>query len=619
LKFQDESSKAAEAVARRSTGASDSPLCIHGSPDKAPIRSYRHLQHTSLPNSKLDTLTSAYISHISPQVAINVHLPWNFGPFLEDIPARLGHNEALDAAVRALVRGQSALRRNERVQKDQASLHAYSAALRSLSETLAHPIIAGSTETLCAIKILMIFEVIAGFGSESALQHAGGAAKIFKARAESYGIGESGNDVKAYVGPKDKLEEKLMLSLRGPVVLHSLFLEKEYFSAVEWRQLTENKIGATSVEEKAFRCLAEYARLFRSARDIAAMRRELNAPTSSPILYPSSLKSQTANLETDTIILSAKLLPHLEALRTRFWELDTALSATQQTLLTSEVMQENGPGPTKHDIWLLNVGHAHIGRSYGVAMSTQILINALLIAFTKWNMEDAQGLPNQAMSLRLTALLAENHNLAIESSRFADQVSRHRPLGTAYMGLVLRTAYLGTETVAVTPLATKGFHSQDAKQAPASLRTFPEKTGQSSKSQTSMDKISQETSTLNLSTAATQCKHSRTQSQASKPDSNMEAENLGKRLRTQLQSYVSVFNVDAVDTSDSQKLDDTSTTAFRSDSTDLFPQKQPGLVRSTADTDRKESDEFARSELEWLKKYFCLEVELGSHGIGTRM
>ena len=88
----------------------------------------------------------------------NVQLPWNFGPFLEDIPRHLGVNDSLDTAADALIAAYNQFRTTGRA-ANELGLKKYSKALLTLRDCLAEPQKACTTETLCAIMILMVFEV----------------------------------------------------------------------------------------------------------------------------------------------------------------------------------------------------------------------------------------------------------------------------------------------------------------------------------------------------------------------------------------------------------------------------------------------------------------------------
>lgn len=89
----------------------------------------------------------------SPGVRMSV-----FGPFIQEVPARLGHNPALDAAVAVLVNAHRSL-----VQKKTAleivSPQLYLRAIKTLQTCLEDPRQGMSSNTLCASVILSLVEV----------------------------------------------------------------------------------------------------------------------------------------------------------------------------------------------------------------------------------------------------------------------------------------------------------------------------------------------------------------------------------------------------------------------------------------------------------------------------
>lgn len=76
-----------------------------------------------------------------------------------DVPRRLGINLALDAASDALVAAHTNFCSNGRFVPEQGFLAKYSQALNALRDILDDPDKAYSSETLCAIMILMIVQV----------------------------------------------------------------------------------------------------------------------------------------------------------------------------------------------------------------------------------------------------------------------------------------------------------------------------------------------------------------------------------------------------------------------------------------------------------------------------
>ena len=79
-----------------------------------------------------------------------------YGPFLEEIPKRMGNNDALDASVAALSSAFSSL--STRTHSSE-SLHAYGHALETLRTCLKDVDKARTIDTLCAIYIMLVVQV----------------------------------------------------------------------------------------------------------------------------------------------------------------------------------------------------------------------------------------------------------------------------------------------------------------------------------------------------------------------------------------------------------------------------------------------------------------------------
>lgn len=102
-------------------------------------------------------MISAFVDSVNPSYDIRFQLSWNFGGFLVDVPRRLGTSAALDAAADALAASHARFCVGS--SPDQSLLAKHSRALRALRYDLNDCIKARSTETLCAIMILMIVQV----------------------------------------------------------------------------------------------------------------------------------------------------------------------------------------------------------------------------------------------------------------------------------------------------------------------------------------------------------------------------------------------------------------------------------------------------------------------------
>ena len=108
-------------------------------------------------NSNLTLLATSFIATIRETTSLKYSLLWSYGGFLEDIPCRLGTNEALDASVQSLVSAHSCMCLQQGTSIE-ALVH-YSRALRKFRVHLDSPVNATTTETLCSVMLLMIVKV----------------------------------------------------------------------------------------------------------------------------------------------------------------------------------------------------------------------------------------------------------------------------------------------------------------------------------------------------------------------------------------------------------------------------------------------------------------------------
>ena len=147
-KFQNEDSKLAR-------------LASHSSTTHKVSNCHAALISTVPPHALSNTrsrLISALIYNIDPSINIRIQLPWNFGIFFEDIPSRLGQNEALDAASDAIVTAYTHYCAGD-IGPNPKVLVKHSRALNALRRCLDDPVKAHSSETLCSIMLLMTMQV----------------------------------------------------------------------------------------------------------------------------------------------------------------------------------------------------------------------------------------------------------------------------------------------------------------------------------------------------------------------------------------------------------------------------------------------------------------------------
>ena len=105
-------------------------------------------------------LISAFTAKLHPSIGVKYNLAWTYGDYLLLVPARLGTNNALDKAANAVL---AAL---DRFSPSMSScdvttclLQKYNVALAALRECLDDPEEAKTSQTLCAIMLLLICQV----------------------------------------------------------------------------------------------------------------------------------------------------------------------------------------------------------------------------------------------------------------------------------------------------------------------------------------------------------------------------------------------------------------------------------------------------------------------------
>lgn len=154
------------------------------------------------PGNDMTSLTNSFVGAIKRTTDLRYNMWWSFGIFMEEIPRRLGSNAALDCSVDALTSAYVGFCTRKKVSVE--TLAKYSNALKTLVVCLDNPFQASSSETLCAVMVLLLCQTFIGNNGQIISGHSQGAANILHARKN--------------FGPRDEFERKLFLSLRGSVV-----------------------------------------------------------------------------------------------------------------------------------------------------------------------------------------------------------------------------------------------------------------------------------------------------------------------------------------------------------------------------------------------------------------
>ena len=313
---------------------------------------------------------------------LRYHITWTFGGYIEDIPKRIGRNNALDAATAALVTTHSTLRLNRESNRPipAEAFQKYSHAIRALREYLDIPARARESETLCAVSLLSICAYFLGErGSRS--YHGEGAAQILKARA--------------YYDPRDDFEQKLLLSLRGTVLFEALVNPRVQFTPPEWKLIVENKLDESDRPEgMMLRHLARAPDLMHRGRI--------------------ALREQTGlqMLVFDARCLYQSLTTMLGGLRDRYCNTQTS-DSTSTAATTSRAAIT---------IAMIN---CHYQRTYGFGVLICMIFNCIL-----------KALDTDAVDLDVDAKY-----FCKETLKLANEAAKYRPLCASYIQLCLVAAW----------------------------------------------------------------------------------------------------------------------------------------------------------------------------------
>lgn len=104
-----------------------------------------------MPCNALSSLTALVVNRLQVK-DLRHNLKWAYGPFLDDIPVRLGRNNALDTATRALFMAASGELSNESLLNYTRALQATRMAILESKEAL-------TADTMCAIYFLWLLQV----------------------------------------------------------------------------------------------------------------------------------------------------------------------------------------------------------------------------------------------------------------------------------------------------------------------------------------------------------------------------------------------------------------------------------------------------------------------------
>ncbi|KAJ5928939.1 hypothetical protein N7466_007895 [Penicillium verhagenii] len=340
-------------------------------------------------SSDLSSLAIRFIKTIARSTDLRYNLWWSFGAFLEDIPRRLGANEALDRSIEALTAAHTGFCGVDRHGATVEALTKYSQALRTLRVYLDDRVHAQSSNTLCAVMVLLVCQLFLGQGTQCWSGHAEGAARILKARRQCT--------------PRDLFEKKLFLSLRGSVLMEGLFNERINLTQKEWDELVTNEFDQNTPEGRILQCLAHGPDLGRRARHVLQVGMD---PT-------------YTRAEICTLYQTCK--ENLHELKSR--AINNDISAIDMT---------NVPKATEKHV--REFFYAHYQRTYGIGLVVTLFFNCMLGALVADDLGDESG---QIVS-------ADGTKLAAEVLALADRSVIYRPIGAGYLLICLTAAWAAT-------------------------------------------------------------------------------------------------------------------------------------------------------------------------------
>ncbi|KAL4943852.1 hypothetical protein BDV06DRAFT_210699 [Aspergillus oleicola] len=341
------------------------------------------------PSSHITALTQALVTAITPETDLRYNLKWAYSGYLGMVPSRLGTNDALDTAVDALVTTHRALACQREVTVK--SLSKYSQALGALRRCLDDPLQASTSETLCAVTLLLIVQSMQDPLEHKRTGHAEGAAQILKARK--------------HIAPRDDFEALLLLSVRGVILFESLFNTHIDLTPQERKDLVESDMDSNISEGKMLHCLSRVPNILHRARNL------------------------NLNYDTDTET-GVDSLPSIQE------ELED-LYATTRTIcdeFRARLLELEAPG-SLHAVAALNplpvrpvMLHAHYQRTYGLVMTITLYLNYILVGMGA----DTEDLGN---TLKPDAVY-----LAQEMLGIAENAVVYRPFGAVFVPLGLVAA-----------------------------------------------------------------------------------------------------------------------------------------------------------------------------------
>ncbi|KAM5358360.1 hypothetical protein ACJZ2D_015345 [Fusarium nematophilum] len=331
-----------------------------------------------VPSNPTGTITNAFVSRL--EITDLRYDLTCYGDFLRHIPARLGHNEALDSSADALATTFSTLHGPHGYQSVDA-LSKYVRALKALRVCLSDPAKARTPETMCAVYLVMICQGWLGREDDHHTSHGEGLAYLLRAAAKE--------------NWKAGFETEMILTFCVPVIIESITNPNVKLDKWFWDMLDE----------------------FRKA----------NPPTTTPESAETREKKQNSGgLPSLSMRNLGRIPDFINEPELHSMEITCAyhrLRIDMETLtqIIRAVNFPPGSSPTLMELRLSRAYHS----AYSVLLSVFMIMGQLMQAFDPYNL----------------SLVGEMALCCTEIISMAGNVSQFRPLGASHVPISLAIAW----------------------------------------------------------------------------------------------------------------------------------------------------------------------------------
>ncbi|KAJ5150408.1 uncharacterized protein N7500_010597 [Penicillium coprophilum] len=280
---------------------------------------------TQMPSNETSMLAAGFIAAF--QVTDIRYAVAYYGPFLRDIPRRLGNSTVLDSAVRALSTAYPFLHTGSYPPN---ALVRYGQSLRALRECLNNPVEARSPNTLCAVYLITICQSWLGKHDDSLTGHSEAIAHLLRAAALHEWTGN--------------FEMEMVITLCVPIILDGIV-------------------------KPCIKMDSEFWELISSFKRRLSASRDSNRPQSTTELHHLAMFPE--------FVLNPDL--HLAEIAKRYMQL--RLDANQVKQYLDQSAEFTLVSFSSSEV----ARHSRIQAAYAMLCTLAVLLNSLLRVFDPWN------------------------------------------------------------------------------------------------------------------------------------------------------------------------------------------------------------------------------------------